>query len=75
MLPIMGSTGSNPVLTTCVVPLRKDLLEYMIKDTIYGRQLTTQRVSHSQHSQVAELEDATRYGSTEGDGICPISGK
>jgi len=24
---------------------------------------------------VAELVDATRYGSTEGDGICPISGK
>jgi hypothetical protein len=37
--------------------------------------LTTQRTSHPQHSQVAELVDATRYGSTEGDGICPISGK
>jgi hypothetical protein len=58
MLPIMGSTGSNPVLTTCVVPLRKDLLEYMIKDTIYGRQLTTQRTSHPQHSQVAVVSAA-----------------
>jgi len=38
--------------------LRKDLLEYMIKDTIYGRQLTTQRTSHPQHSQVAVVSAA-----------------
>jgi len=32
----------------CVVPLRKELFEYKLKDTIYGRRLTTQRASHPQ---------------------------
>ena len=41
-------------LVQSVVPVRKEMFELRLKDTVYSRQPTTLRNSHPQNSQVAE---------------------